>query len=53
MSRRKTTDDHRHHRKGLDNPSYQPDESQHDIERLTSPKRNRKNRSSKFELHFE
>ena len=52
MSRRKTTDDHRHHRKGLDNPSYQPDES-HDIERLTSPKRNRKNRSSKFELHFE
>ncbi len=50
MSRRnhgKTPDD-RHHRKGMDNPSYQHDESQHGIERITSPKRNRKNRSSKF-----
>jgi hypothetical protein len=48
MSRRnhgKTTDD-RHHRKGMDNPSYQHDESQHGIERITSPKRNRKARSS-------
>ncbi|CAF0721702.1 unnamed protein product [Rotaria sp. Silwood1] len=41
----KTTDD-RHHRKGVDNPSFQPDESQHGIERITSPKRNRKIRSS-------
>ncbi|CAF1352654.1 unnamed protein product [Adineta steineri] len=41
----KTSDD-RHHRKGLDNPSYQHDESQHGIERITSPKRNRKTRSS-------
>ena len=44
MSRRnhgKTPDD-RHHRKGMDNPSYQHDESQHGIERITSPKRNRK-----------
>jgi hypothetical protein len=49
MSRRnhgKTSDDRHHHRKGLDNPSYQHDESQHGIERITSPKRNRKNRSS-------
>jgi len=48
MSRRnhgKTPDD-RHHRKGLENPSYQHDESQHGIERITSPKRNRKTRSS-------
>jgi hypothetical protein len=48
MSRRnhgKTPDD-RHHRKGMDNPSYQHDESQHGIERITSPKRNRKQRSS-------
>lgn len=55
MSRRnpgKTPDD-RHHRKGMDNPSYQHDESQHGIERITSPKRNRKNRSSiLFCLHF-
>lgn len=48
MSRRnhgKGADD-RHHRKGLDNPSYQHDEAQHGIERITSPKRNRKMRSS-------
>ncbi len=49
MSRRnhgKTTDD-RHHRKGTDNPSYQHDESQqHGIERIASPKRNRKTRLS-------
>lgn len=52
MSRRnhgKSSDDRHHHhphRKGLDNPSYQHDESQHAIERITSPKRNRKTRSS-------
>lgn len=33
-------------RKGMDNPSFQHDESQHGIERITSPKRNRKIRSS-------
>ncbi|CAF2149420.1 unnamed protein product [Rotaria magnacalcarata] len=41
----KTPDD-RPHRKGMDNPSFQHDESQHGIERITSPKRNRKIRSS-------
>ncbi|CAF4367183.1 unnamed protein product, partial [Rotaria sp. Silwood2] len=40
------TSDERHHRKGVDNPSFQHDESQHGIERITSPKRNRKIRSS-------
>jgi hypothetical protein len=58
MSRRnhgKTSDDRHHHRKGMDNPSFQHDESQHGIERITSPKRNRKNRSSSkyfFELNL-
>jgi len=54
MSRRnhgKTPDD-RHHRKGMDNPSYQHDESQHGIERITSPKRNRKIRSSISSFFF-
>jgi hypothetical protein len=48
MSRRnqgKTPDD-RQHRKGVDNPTFQQDDSQHGIERITSPKRNRKQRSS-------
>jgi hypothetical protein len=55
MSRRnhgKSADDRHHHRKGLDNPSYQHDESQHGIERITSPKRHRKNRSSSKILFF-
>lgn len=49
MSRRhhgKPTGDDRHHRKGIDNPSFQHDEGQHGIERITSPKRGRKTRSS-------
>jgi hypothetical protein len=46
------TADNRPHRKGRDNPSYQHDESHHGIERITSPKRNRKTRSSILFLHF-
>ena len=56
MSRRnpgKASEDRpHHHRKGLDNPSYQHDESQHGIERITSPKRNRKTRSSSKSFFF-
>jgi hypothetical protein len=38
--------DDRQQRRGIDNPTFQHEESQHVIDRITSPKRNRKTRSS-------
>ena len=44
----KTTDDRPQRKSGIDNPSFQHEDSHHGIERIASPKRGRKARSSLF-----